>query len=302
MKNCDCNQGRQPCTCRDVIGEVIEEDRARAVPPSVAQFVGEQSLKAGGVMPDGVTIDQVELARLVRELALRSGNASRPLMHAAAIALESQARELAALKASCPPDVAGLTFNALRAANAERIGSSRYRKCEENWTPAHWMQATVGELGELANLLKKVDRGDFPFDQVKTEVAKELADVQTYLDILALKLGVDLGQATIDKFNEVSARIGSHVVLGEQPQTDSAGFKKGDIVRYSNGCTALARLDTQHAGGWHAAHCLGGHIFVSASYPRPMRRASEEDCAAFEIHRANTLRQQGRAEAVGGDA
>lgn len=201
-----------------------------------------------------------------------------------------------------PP--AGLTFNELRAANAERIGSSKYRKCEENWTPAHWMQATVGELGELANLLKKVDRGDFPFDQVKTEVAKELADVQTYLDILALKLGVDLGQATIDKFNEVSERIGSHVFLGEKQSQlpDKPGFKKGDIIRYSDGCTALAKLDEPHAGGWHAVHCLGGYIFVSESYPRPMRRASEEDCAAFELHRAKTLRQQGRTEAGEGDA
>lgn len=113
-----------------------------------------------------------------------------------------------------------LTFNALRAANAERIGSSKYRICEEQWTPAHWMQATMGELGELANLLKKVDRGDFPFEPVKGEVAKELADVQTYLDILALKLGVDLGQATTDKFNEVSERIGSPVRLGaESPIT-----------------------------------------------------------------------------------
>lgn len=123
---------------------------------------------------------------------------------------------------------AGLTFNALRAANAERIVSSKYRKCEENWTPAHWMQATVGELGELANLLKKVDRGDFPFDDVKADVAKELADVQTYLDILALKLGVDLGQATIDKFNEVSERIGSPVRLAalsaQQPGPDVRGL------------------------------------------------------------------------------
>ena len=190
----------------------------------------------------------------------------------------------------------GLTFNALRAANTERIGSSKYRICEEQWTPAHWMQATVGELGELANLLKKVDRGDFPFEQVKAEVAKELADVQTYLDILALKLGVDLGQATIDKFNEVSARIGSHVLLGEQRKGDSDGFKKGDIVRYSGGCTALARLDSPHAGGWHADHCLGGQIFVSSSHPNPMRRASPEDCQAFQLHRTKTLQQQGRTE------
>lgn len=195
----------------------------------------------------------------------------------------------------------GLTFNALRAANAERIGSSKYRICEEQWTPAHWMQATVGELGELANLLKKVDRGDFPFEQVKAEVAKELADVQTYLDILALKLGVDLGQATIDKFNEVSERIGSHVRLGEQPQSladqaEQSVFKKGDIVRYSGGCTALARLDSPHAGGWHADHCLGGQIFVSSSHPNPMRRASPEDCQAFQLHRTKTLQQQGRTE------
>lgn len=200
-------------------------------------------------------------------------------------------------------DPVGLTFKALRAANTERIGSSKYRQCEENWTTAHWMQATVGELGELANLLKKVDRGDFSLDAVRHEVAKELADVQAYLDILALKLGVDLGQATIDKFNEVSERIGSHVFLGEKQAQlpDRPGFKKGDIVRYSGGCTALARLDEPHAGGWHAVHCLGGYIFVSAEDIGPMRLADAEDCAAFELHRAKTLRQQGRTEPGGGD-
>jgi NTP pyrophosphatase (non-canonical NTP hydrolase) len=136
--------------------------------------------------------------------------------------IERQAAEIAALQQAG----GGLTFNALRAANAERIGSSKYRICEEKWTPAHWMQATMGELGELANLLKKVDRGDFPFDQVKVEVAKELADVQTYLDILALKLGVDLGQATIDKFNEVSERIGSTVRLNASRDVAPFGLKE----------------------------------------------------------------------------
>lgn len=132
----------------------------------------------------------------------------------------------------------GLTFNALRKANAERIGSSKFQECEKHWTPAHWMQATVGELGELANILKKVDRGDFPFSEVKADVGRELADVQTYLDILALKLGIDLGRATIDKFNEVSERIGSHVTLTAAPSGDAAdgtvisyGTKSGDAKR-----------------------------------------------------------------------
>lgn len=126
----------------------------------------------------------------------------------------------------------GLTFNALRAANAERIGSSKYRRCEEAWTPAHWMQATVGELGELANLLKKVDRGDFGLDEVLPDVRRELADVQTYLDILALKLGVDLGAATIDKFNEVSERIGSHVRLAPAPDEREIAELREDAERY----------------------------------------------------------------------
>lgn len=134
----------------------------------------------------------------------------------------------------------GLTFNALRAANTERIGSSKYRQCEENWTPAHWMQATVGELGELANLLKKVDRGDFPFEQVKAEVGKELADVQTYLDILALKLGVDLGQATVDKFNEVSERIGSPVRLAAAP-AQPAAQDQGEVQRLREALDGLYR-------------------------------------------------------------
>ena len=109
----------------------------------------------------------------------------------------------------------GLSFNTLRDANTERLKSSKYKKCEEEWTPAHWMQATLGELGELANILKKVDRGDFTLQEALPEIAKEFADVQTYLDIMAFKLGVDLGQATIDKFNEVSKHIGSRIYIGQ---------------------------------------------------------------------------------------
>lgn len=108
----------------------------------------------------------------------------------------------------------GLSFNTLREANIERLPASKYHRCESEWTPAHWMQATLGELGELANLLKKVDRGDFTLESVREDVAKELADVQTYLDILAYKLDVDLGAATRAKFNEVSERIGSPVYIG----------------------------------------------------------------------------------------
>ena len=33
----------------------------------------------------------------------------------------------------------GLSFNTLREANIERLKASKYKKCETEWTPAHWM-------------------------------------------------------------------------------------------------------------------------------------------------------------------
>lgn len=39
--------------------------------------------------------------------------------------------------------------------------------------------------------------------------------------------------------------------------------KKGDIVRYTDGCTGLAQCLEPHAGGWHGLHCMGGFVFFS---------------------------------------
>lgn len=127
----------------------------------------------------------------------------------------------------------GLTFNSLRGANKARL--PQFKNChgepahsESNgcdWSPAQWLQAVVGELGEYANMRKKFERGDIDRATFEAAAAKELADVQTYLDILAMRCldygleihptGVDLGRATMAKFNEVSQRVGSDVRLDD---------------------------------------------------------------------------------------
>jgi len=115
----------------------------------------------------------------------------------------------------------GLTFNALRGGNMARLPQFRNKHGElahseadgSDWTPAQWLQAVVGEIGEYANLRKKYERGDIPIETFLVEAADELADVVTYLDILAAQLGINLGQATMEKFNVVSARVGSTVRL-----------------------------------------------------------------------------------------
>ncbi|MBP2290734.1 MazG-like family protein [Azospirillum rugosum] len=114
-----------------------------------------------------------------------------------------------------------LNFDALRGANVARLPTFKNAKGEpahsepdgSDWALSAWANAVTGELGEAANLIKKIERGDLTLDEARPALAKELADVQTYLDILAFRAGVNLGQATIDKFNEVSVRVGSPVRL-----------------------------------------------------------------------------------------
>jgi NTP pyrophosphatase (non-canonical NTP hydrolase) len=115
------------------------------------------------------------------------------------------------------------TFATLRLANTKRLPTFKNAKGEpahsqpdgSDWSNAQWLGAVLGELGEFANLEKKVVRGDLTMEQAKPALAKELADVVTYLDILAYRLDIDLGEATRAKFNEVSARVGSPVTICE---------------------------------------------------------------------------------------
>ncbi len=114
-----------------------------------------------------------------------------------------------------------LTFKSLREANTKRLpqfknakGSSAHNATDgSDWSPAQWLQALVGEVGEYANLRKKFERGDISEQQFKEEASKEIADIQIYLDILAFRLGIDLSDAVVNKFNEVSRRVNSTIFI-----------------------------------------------------------------------------------------
>jgi NTP pyrophosphatase (non-canonical NTP hydrolase) len=117
----------------------------------------------------------------------------------------------------------GLDLRALREASVKRCEQS-FTTCRD-WTPADWSNAMAGEAGELlelllpmitrtntiCNLTKKIQRGD---DLPLEEVGKEIADVVIYADLLSHRLGIDLSDAIRKKFDEVSARVGSDVLLG----------------------------------------------------------------------------------------
>jgi len=132
-------------------------------------------------------------------------------------------------------DGSALTFAALRKANIARLplfkgNAGQTAHTEEDgsdWVINDWIVAVLGELGELANLAKKLRRGDFgldddvPEDVVRKEavatyrdwLANECADVAIYLDLLLYQLRRDLGEAVRRKFNRTSDKIGVEVKL-----------------------------------------------------------------------------------------
>ncbi len=108
--------------------------------------------------------------------------------------------------------------------NLLELREMNIKRCEESyhslnrWNSMEWACAMAGEAGEACNAIKKLRRlvddmaqEDDPttYAEAKQAVAKELADTLIYLDLTAARLGIDLAQATVDKFNETSDKIGS---------------------------------------------------------------------------------------------
>lgn len=89
-----------------------------------------------------------------------------------------------------------LSFSTLRAANRARVpefrnsqgGAAHSLPDGSDWAPSQWMQALVGELGELARVRVQYEAGEMSYEDYVVEARKEIADVQCYLDLLASRV------------------------------------------------------------------------------------------------------------------
>lgn len=118
-----------------------------------------------------------------------------------------------------------LDFDTLRKTNVRRCEESFHDL--DSWTPTDWACAMAGEAGEACNEVKKLRRRfgrdgwvDVPASFLQThfpddlkKIGHELADTVCYLDLLAARFGIDLGEAVREKFNIVSKRRGSEIRL-----------------------------------------------------------------------------------------
>lgn len=96
------------------------------------------------------------------------------------------------------------------------------------------MTAVTGEVGEAANIIKKIRRGDMTLDEARLSLANELADAATYLDILAYRAGINLGKAIESKWNETSRRVDVVGAFTTMTSTRSRARRRAPDASYQN--------------------------------------------------------------------
>lgn len=106
-----------------------------------------------------------------------------------------------------------LSLRTLREANVER---------DQHWDPEGKLTLSFrgcelgGEVGELLNVIKKLERETLGLRgsrDTAEHLAEELADVIICADLIGMAMGVNLERAVRDKFNATSLKLNLPVTL-----------------------------------------------------------------------------------------
>lgn len=109
-----------------------------------------------------------------------------------------------------------MTFGQFSEANRARCESPQgFNHPLTGWSTSDWMTALVGEVGEAANVVKKLNRvrdgvpgNKLSADELRDQLRKELGDVYVYLDLMSQSLGFSIADAAAEVFNSKSDEIG----------------------------------------------------------------------------------------------
>lgn len=109
-----------------------------------------------------------------------------------------------------------MTFEQFCKMNRDRCESSNgFGHKLDSWSLSDWMTATLGELGEAANIIKKLNRvrdgikGNMETEEeLKAKLRRELGDVFVYLVLMCQAAGFFIGDAALEVFQSKSKEIG----------------------------------------------------------------------------------------------
>ena len=172
-----------------------------------------------------------------------------------------------------------MDFATLRAANLSRCARWHPRGLTE-WSLSDWGVATAGEMGEALNVIKKLNRerddiagNTLTEEQLRIELADEIADVAIYLDIMAASEGIDLAQAIARKFNKTSVKVGFPERLPVGLLCDHCGAEDDTDNQPPSKRAREAAADFAGGSGQFGA----APPFLSESYIADMRKGRCDD-------------------------
>lgn len=104
-------------------------------------------------------------------------------------------------------------FSAINKARCEAVNGFNHKL--DSWSLSDWFTAVTGELGEGANVAKKLNRvrdgipgnKNTP-EELRNKLKQEIADTFIYLDLLAQSQGFLLVDAVMETFAAKSKEIG----------------------------------------------------------------------------------------------
>ena len=106
----------------------------------------------------------------------------------------------------------GLDLEEFRQVNVQRAIEGF--RCYDNQPITYWTTALAGEVGELCNMIKKIQRVekggvDGGSSYSAPEMLKEeIGGIAIYLDLLASLLDISLEDAIVETFNNKSEKMG----------------------------------------------------------------------------------------------
>lgn len=132
-------------------------------------------------------------------------------------------------------------------------------KTYKNVPDTYWTTALAGEIGELCNMIKKLERvkhggvdGGSSYtaaDIDKKMLAEEIGGILIYVDLLASLFEVDLKEAIITTFNEKSKKYGWDYFLTDPDANEAIDALENKVA------LCMRRLELSVTGGCTCDNC-----------------------------------------------
>lgn len=168
----------------------------------------------------------------------------------------------------------------------DEFSTENRRRCEHpkgfnhaltSWSLSDWFTAVVGELGEAANVAKKLNRvrdcipgNDETVSGLQTKLRSELADAYIYLDLLAQSQGIDIGAAVRETFDRKSEKIG-YLVSASTANDEPPPVDRPKLCTTDGRSPAEARASQTNKTGQHPSYIVLCDEERAKGFVRPYR-------------------------------